>query len=182
MNQPSRLLASLAAIALALVSTNTASQPANVDTRFSTGIEYSSGTYGGTDDIEEVYVPFTLNVGFDRISFRVTAPYLRVTEVVTPETTDDGSQQEPDPGTRATESGLGDVIGSITLYDLYYSDSADVVVDVTGQIKFGTADETKGLGTGENDYTLRFHAYRVLRPFRAAGFRRLSVSWQASRS
>jgi len=46
------------------------------------------------------------------------------------------------------------------LYDLYVSNDANVVVDLTGKIKFATADETKGLGTGENDYTLQFDAFR----------------------
>ena len=38
----------------------------------------------------------------------------------------------------------------------------DFVIDVTGKIKFGTADEQRGLGTGENDYTLQVEAARFL--------------------
>ena len=34
-------------------------------------------------------------------------------------------------------------------------------LDVTGKIKFGTADENKGLGTGENDYSVQVDIYKT---------------------
>ena len=30
-----------------------------------------------------------------------------------------------------------------------------LLIDLTGKVKFGTADENKGLGTGENDYAVQ---------------------------
>jgi hypothetical protein len=119
-----------------------AAQDTSADLRFSTGVEYSTGKYGGADDIEELYVPFTFRAGFDRIGFRLTVPWLSVT-------------------------GPEDTI--MTFYDLYVSDTANFVVDVTGKIKFGTADETRGLGTGENDYTLQLDAYRFFDKFSLQG-------------
>jgi hypothetical protein len=77
----------------------------------------------------------------------------------------------PGSGATVTESGLGDVVGALTIYDLYVSDSANFVIDATGKIKVGTADETKGLGTGENDFTLQLDAYRF--------FNRLSLQGSA---
>ncbi|HSM30356.1 MAG TPA: hypothetical protein VK854_06615 [Woeseiaceae bacterium] len=155
-----RITAAVAIAAFVLVSTEGIAQDAGADVRFSTGVEYSTGKYGGTDDIEEIYVPFTFRVGLDRVGFRLTAPYLSVTAPEETVITDPGTQPLPGSGATVTESGPGDVVGAVTLYDLYVSDTAGFVIDVTGKIKFATADETKGLGTGENDYTLQFDAYR----------------------
>jgi len=155
-----RIRATVAIAAFVLVSTEGLAQDPGADVRFSTGVEYSTGKYGGTEDIEEIYVPFTLRVGLDRVGFRLTAPYLSVTAPEDTVITDPGTEPLPGSGATVTESGLGDVVGAVTLYDLYVSDNANFVVDVTGKIKFATADETKGLGTGENDYTLQFDAYR----------------------
>jgi len=155
-----RVTAAVAIAAFVLVSADGAAQDTGADLRFSTGVEYSTGKYGGTDDIEELYVPFTFRVGLERVGFRLTAPYLRVTAPDDTVIADPGTEPLPGSGATVTESGLGDVIGVITLYDLYVSNDANVVVDLTGKIKFATADETKGLGTGENDYTLQFDAFR----------------------
>ena len=46
--------------------------------RLSTGLEYSTGTYGGEDDIEEFYVPLTFNINTDRIGFSLSVPFLSV--------------------------------------------------------------------------------------------------------
>jgi len=155
-----RITATIAIAAFVLMSGEGAAQEAGADLRFSTGIEYSTGEYGGTDDIEELYVPFTFRAGFDRIGLRFTVPYLRVTAPDDTIITDPGAEPLPGSGATATESGLGDVIAALTLYDIYVSDDAGFVIDATGKIKFATADEAKGLGTGENDYTLQFDAFR----------------------
>jgi hypothetical protein len=154
------MAAALGIAAFVLTTANAVAQEAGADLRLSSGIEYSSGRYGGSDDIEELYVPFTLRAGFERIGLRLTVPWLSVTAPDDTVITDPGTEPLPGGGSTVTESGFGDVVGALTFYDLYVSDKADFVVDATGKIKFGTADETKGLGTGENDYTLRFDAYR----------------------
>lgn len=160
MKANTRMAAALGIAAFVLTTANAVAQEAGADLRLSSGIEYSSGRYGGSDDIEELYVPFTLRAGFERIGLRLTVPWLSVTAPDDTVITDPGTEPLPGGGSTVTESGFGDVVGALTFYDLYVSDKADFVVDATGKIKFGTADETKGLGTGENDYTLRFDAYR----------------------
>ena len=160
MKAATRMAAALAMAAFVLMSAHAAARETGADLRLSTGIEYSSGRYGGTGDIEELYVPFTLRAGFERIGLRVTVPWLSVTAPEDTVITEPGTEPLPGRGETVTESGIGDVVGALTFYDLYVSDSADFVVDATGKIKFGTADETAGLGTGENDYTLQFDAYR----------------------
>lgn len=118
------------------------------------GTEFTSGTYGGDVDIEDTYVPLTAVVDYGNIAFRLTVPYL---SVYAPEGTIIGPGGEPLPGSgeMTTESGLGDVIGSVTFFDVIYSRRLGLAMDLTGKVKFGTADENKGLGTGANDYTVQ---------------------------
>jgi hypothetical protein len=52
-----------------------------------------------------------------------------------------------------SERGLGDVIGSIRGY-LFDDEDTGISLDVKAAIKFATADASKGLGTGKNDYSL----------------------------
>jgi hypothetical protein len=153
-------MATVAIASFVLLSADGAAQDTGANLRFSTGLEYATGKYGGTDDIEELYVPFTFRAGFDRIGLRLTVPYLRVTAPEDTIITEPGTEPLPGSGATVTESGLGDVVGALTFYDLYVSDKANFVIDATGKIKFGTADETKGLGTGENDYTVQLDAFR----------------------
>lgn len=146
MSTYSKILASAAVIGLVFAGSTNASEPGKPDIRFSTGIEYSSGTYGGEEDIEELYVPVTMRLDQGRWGLRLTVPYIRVNET----------------GSMPSESGLGDVIAGVTVYDAYVNEHSDFFVDLTGKVKFGTADEQKGLGTGENDYTLQANAYKYL--------------------
>jgi hypothetical protein len=60
---------------------------------------------------------------------------------------------------------LGDVIIGATLYDVLYSDELGMALDLTGKMKIGTADEAKGLGTGEQDFTVRADVYKFYEQF-----------------
>lgn len=53
----------------------------------------------------------------------------------------------------ASHSGLGDVGLSLT-WSAYADEASGLYLDLTARVKFGTADETKGLGSGETDYGL----------------------------
>ncbi len=126
------------------------------------GAEYRSGDYGaGGSDIDDVYVPVTLDVQRDDLIFRVTVPYawvqgpagsLRSSETLL-----------PGQGPQISDGGLGDVIASVTLQNLYQSADGATAVDLTGTVKLGTADEDEGLGTGETDYSGQLDVYRFLR-------------------
>ena len=91
-------------------------------------------------------------------------PYLSVDA---PEGTIFNSGGEPLPGSGAmtTESGLGDVIGSVTFFDVINSQRLGLAMDLTGKVKFATAYEDKGLGTGENDYTVQADFYKFVDQF-----------------
>ena len=136
---------------------------------WSTGFEYSSGTYGGSDDIEDLYVPIIARVDSARWSFELVVPYLSVRAPTGTTVTDPGNEPVSGSGPVTTESGLGDVSAGVTWYDVLYSDEHDIALDMTGKIKFGTADESKGLGTGEQDYTLRADLYKFFDQFTLMG-------------
>jgi len=169
MNRPVRRAAGLFGIALAMLGANAVAEGGESAIRWATGVEYSSGTYGGEDDIEDVYVPLIARFTTDRMAFELTVPYLSVTAPAGTTITEPGNEPVPGSGATTTESGLGDVIAGVTLYDVVYSDRLGLALDLTGKIKFGTADEAKGLGTGEQDFTVRADMYKFFEQFTLMG-------------
>ena len=133
------------------------------------GVEYTTGKYGGETAIDEVYIP--LNFAYDarRVSVRLTVPYL---SVQAPEGTvvegPDGEQVIGEGPVR-TEGGIGDLMAALTVYDVLSLADGGFVMDLTGEIKFGTADEDKGLGTGQTDYSVQADAFRFFDRFTAIG-------------
>lgn len=125
--------------------------PQDTPLSFSVGLEQASGDYGGNVDLADTYLPLTLRYETNRMSFRVTVPFLDV-EFADPSGTETWS-----------ENGIGDVVLGLTVYDVIRSRDRNVAVDVTTKVKMGTADERKGLGTGETDYSLQADVYRFLR-------------------
>lgn len=147
------VVANLAMLATAFATSAVLAEDARVT--LAAGAQFTTGTYGGSEDIEDFYVPLSASIDSGRAMFRLTVPYLSVTA---PEGTiiiGPGGEPLPGEGAVTTNSGIGDVIASVTLFDAWVSDDRNMALDLTGKIKFGTADETKGLGTGENDYTLQ---------------------------
>jgi len=165
MNSKHPNLLGTAALAIVLASTNAAGQTEDTVVSFSTGVEYSSGNYGGTDALEELYVPLTARFLSQRFGLRLTIPYVRIEIPVAT----DPAQPAQGSASTITQSGLGDIIASMTLYNLYISRDADFVIDLTGKIKLGTADVQKALGTGENDYTTQVETYRFFDRFTLQG-------------
>lgn len=162
-------IAAAVGIGLTLLATNALAQNDEAVFRLTTGVDYTSGDYGGDVDIEDVYVPVTATVDYGRIGFRLTVPYLSVRAPAGTIFTDPGGQPVPGSGERNTESGLGDIVGSVTLYDLVYSRDTGFALDVTGKVKFATANEDKGLGTGEADYSLQADLYKYFDEFTIFG-------------
>lgn len=150
----------IGAVGLTLICLLTSAHAGDPSVRVSTGVEYTSGEYGGTETIEDLYVPTTFTVDFDKIEFRLTVPYLSVTAPEGTTITDPGGDPLPGEGAMTTQSGLGDVVGSVTFFDLYSDYERGLALDLTASAKLGTADHDEGLGTGENDYTVRFEGYK----------------------
>lgn len=139
------------------------------------GIDYTTGKYGTSTTTDITQVPVTFGYDIDRWSFKLAVPYIHVSgaDDVIPGV---GPVKNTNPkgrghgkgnsqgGTPATEtagsaSGLGDVTAAAS-YEAYTNSAAQFGIDLTGKIKFGTADENKGLGTGKNDYSVGVDTYK----------------------
>lgn len=119
------------------------------------GVDYTTGKYGGDTSTNILYLPVTGKYQADKLTLKLTVPYIQVSStgavvrglgtirtVTTTKTT--------------TQSGLGDVKASAG-YNLY--DSGILALNLVGNVKFGTASYSKGLGTGENDYSAQVDGY-----------------------
>ncbi len=136
-----------------------------------TGVDYSSGKYGGTQSTDITYIPITAKYQTGPWTLKLTVPHISVTGP---------GNVVPDVGTvttstttRTTQSGLGDIVAGAT-YNVYWNKDTRTAVDLTGKVKFGTADEKKGLGTGKNDYSLQVDVYKSydrVTPFGTLGYK-----------
>ena len=147
------------AVLLSLVSITSSAESGAFS--FTTGVDYSSGKYGQADSTDITCIPFTGKYTSDRLTLKLTVPWIQIvgTGAVT-----GGNNNQVVLGNaskvRTSESGLGDIITSAT-YSVVESPTYKFVLDVTGKVKFGTASFSRGLGTGENDYTLEADAYKT---------------------
>lgn len=134
-----------------------AAAPASAGTwRLGTGVDYTNGDYGSESDVSTLYAPVNIKYRNGRFGLRLTVPYLEVSGPGT--VLDEGGLLVPGPD--RTDSGLGDVIVAATLYDLVAIPDQGFYIDLTAKTKFGTADEDKGLGTGQTDYALQSEWYK----------------------
>jgi len=155
------------AVVLALAAAPAYAQDADPQWGFSAGAEYVSGEYGGDESVDEWYVPLTTWVDVGRVSFRLTVPYLSVDAPSGTIIEGPGGQPIIGDGPRTTESGLGDIVAGVTVRDVLTAMEGDLALDLTGKVKLGTADEDKGLGSGETDYTVQADVLRFFPQFTA---------------
>lgn len=127
------------------------------DSRFSLGggFDYSSGKYGGTTSTDILYIPVIAKYETESLTLKLTVPYIRVTSLGNV-IRGMGAVSRSTSTRTTTQSGLGDVIATAA-YVVY--DASSLLLDVAGNVKFGTASANKGLGTGENDYSAQLDAY-----------------------
>jgi len=138
-----------------------ASHSAGYDWQFGSSLTYSTGDFGTSETTDTVYWPFSVQRFFEQGDVTLTVPFL---------------YQNSGPGVSAIggrpfstnqnfindgDGGIGDVL----LKGRYYllNDTPDRFgLSTIGQIKFPTADEDKGLGTGEFDETFGLEASKHL--------------------
>lgn len=138
-----------------------------------TGFDYTSGNYGGGSDTELLVIPVTGSYKVDRWTFAATASYVRVSG---PADVVPGIGFIGRPGVRpggGTVSGMGDIVLGVT-YAAVVDDPTLPAVDLTAKVKLGTADENKGLGTGEDDLMLQVDVHQTYgkwTPFGTLGYR-----------
>jgi hypothetical protein len=145
------------------------------ESRFSltVGAELTTGDYGADADTDVLYVPVTGRWESGPNTLNLTVPYIRVSAPSTTGGTVVGSDRMGRPirrgaaaSERVTESGLGDVLAS---YGRLLLEHDSMTLDAIARIKLGTADETRGLGSGENDYAAQLDGYWAVGPWTALG-------------
>jgi len=146
-------LTGLLAMTTMLAATNANAELPSNHVLFTTGLDFSTGKYGTDQSTDMLFIPFTGKYGTDKWSATVTIPWISLQSdgdfIIGPD-----GRPIPVPGGEATdESGLGDITAAYTWF-AYPGTETYPIVDVTGRIKFPTADEDKGLGTGEVDFAL----------------------------
>lgn len=144
----------LSFVAAALLS-HVALADGNVTVR--TGYDYTTGTYGTNNRTEISSVPFIASYETGDWTFKATVPYVRITGADNVVAGVGVVSQAPT--TVRTASGLGDIT-TAAIYSFVADPQTQFGVDVTGKIKFGTADSDRGLGTGKNDYWLLVDPYK----------------------
>ena len=141
------------------------------------GFDYSHGDYGFTEDTIVTLVPLNLSVDKDRWAFKATIPFITIEGPASVVTGGGATSGAPPRPTSQSESGLGDVMLSGTYHARPVP--GELNVDLTGRVKFGTADEAKGLGTGETDYYAQVDLYQnigTITPFGSFGYRVLGTN------
>ena len=157
----------------------------------SAGADYSSGKYGTTTTTDIWSVPLTGEYDTGNWTFKLVVPYIDISgpSDVIPGVGkvkngnphgrghgrgngNGGPTPTPSTVTSGSASGLGDVVASAG-YQVFTSNDQTFGVDLTGKVKFGTADADKGLGTGKNDYGLSLDTYKVVGNWTAFG----GVGW-----
>lgn len=117
--------------------------------KLGTGFTYITGDYGFTQTTDLWSVPVNLSYDVERWSLKAAFSYLTIKGPANVATGSSPTGGAPRP-TSATESGIGDTSLSAT----YHANPVpgELNVDFTARVKLPTADEDKGLGSGETDY------------------------------
>jgi hypothetical protein len=129
----------------------------------SAAYERSSGKYGERDRTDIETLQGALRYRTDDYSLKLTVPWLQITG---PGNVIAGFGPAGGPQFATSSSaGLGDIVvaGSRVVFESTWLPS----IDLSGKVKFGTADTSRGLGTGKNDYTIQAEFYRPFGRFTA---------------
>lgn len=118
-----------------------------------TGLEYESGDYGTGTTTNLWRIPVGLDYLQGRLSAGINTALLhaRSNGAITV------SMSRMTSITRSSGTNSATGIGDVNMYASYRLPTAnenEISFHVTGRVKLGTADENKGLGTGENDYAI----------------------------
>lgn len=146
------------------------------------GLDYSTGKYGSDTTTTILSIPVVGMYLAGDWMFKLTVPYVQITGdgTVIPGMggavpgkgggmsggSGPGSGGPATASASTTQSGLGDVTAAAT-YNIYSGIENALSVDLTGKVKFATADA--GLGTGENDYAAQADVYKRFDSFTAMG-------------
>lgn len=127
----------------------------------SAGLDYSEGRYGGGQSTQIRYAALAAKYATGANTFRLTLPYLSIRSPAGGNLIGVDAQGLPvydGSGPKQTEEGIGDVVAAYSRA-LFEQPRNGFLLDLGGKVKFASADASRGLGTGENDYTLLADLY-----------------------
>lgn len=152
------VLALLIAVGLVLAGASPAPAEEEPRVKISTSVNYYTGDYGTGRDTNLLYVPVTLGVRpIDRLWLSLTVPYVYLSDENVVLTgggvavrKKGGSGKLARPESSSSQSGLGDVVFKASYVVL---EERPLIPEIMPwvKIKAPTADEERGLGTGEWD-------------------------------
>jgi hypothetical protein len=144
------------------------------DLTLTAGLDASIGKYGSPDTTVVRYLPVIVKYEQGRSTYKVTLPYVSITSNSNVSVDQDGNViTASGVGQRVTQSGQGDVVAAYT-YSLIDQPRHGWLVDLTAKIKLPTGDKSKGLSTGERDYSVLADFYYPAgkwTPFLTLGYR-----------
>lgn len=151
--------------------------PPDLLLRAGLGYHYSSGDYGDREETQIMYVPLIIRGDIDAWTLELTLPFIYIRGpsgilgVV-------DSNQNPNDDDIESNQGPGDILLSAA-YTLWPWWERMPFLTATARIKFPTASENDGLGTGEFDYYVSGQAIWTagdITPFIEIGYESLGDS------
>ncbi|MBZ0221024.1 MAG: hypothetical protein K8I01_11410 [Candidatus Methylomirabilis sp.] len=126
------------------------------------GFDLSVGDYGGREASDIVQVPATASYESGPLRLKLIIPFRQVIGPgnVVPAGVNAIPVVGRRSGKRRSVSGLGDMVAGAA-YNVMYLPERQLLIDLAVNVKFPTADEATGLGTGETDYSLQVDASTV---------------------
>jgi hypothetical protein len=118
---------------------------------YSVGLEFDSGDYGTGDTTETLRIPLGINYSNGSYFAGVTIPYISAESTGSVIISNMSRMRTITVSPDSDVSGMGD-LKLYAGYNFPGSQLSNYYVSVL--VKLGTADENKGLGTGENDYSI----------------------------
>ena len=119
-----------------------------------TGAEYREGDYGTPDSTSLLRIPFSVTYRKTNFSLFASIPLLFASsdgDIIINSKTSMPKMTAPSGSGKNTEAGIGDTLLSASYY-LTPDYRQETEYRLTAIYKLATADEDKGLGTGEDDY------------------------------
>lgn len=147
------------------------------------GLDWSEGDYDEPGpDTEILYLPFSVayrlddfgvtDYPLDQVELRVTVPYLEIDSPLAFFAETPGVDRPPGAGT-SHERGLGDVVMAAT-YGWFPLDEFWPALELTGKVKFPSADADRNLGSGSTDFSAQIALFKTwgrVTGFADAGYR-----------
>jgi hypothetical protein len=129
-------------------------EPDDLFQTFSLASYYSKGDYAESTDTEILYVPLSYAINYGKFGVQLSVPHLQVSGVGNVLVNVGGVHRAVAGTQREKSSGIGDSVLSMT-YQMEPVSAAALFVDLRLDVKLPSADENRGLGTGETDYSVQ---------------------------